>query len=92
MGSWHCRNGAVELMRHAIFIEDWIEEGMEKGLQQGRREALAHILAKRFGQAPTHLLKRLERLTPTQLEELIDHALDAQDLAAFEQVLAQFNA
>ncbi len=97
---WQFFAEEVELMRHATFIEDWIEEGMEKGrqeglqqgLQQGRREALAHILVKRFGPLPRHLPERLERLTLAQLEELIDQALVAQDWAAFEQALAQFNA
>lgn len=87
-------------MRYASFIEDWIEEGMKEGMekglqqgrQQGRREALVRILMRRLGPLPTHLPERLERLTLSQLDELIDHALVAQDWAAFEQALAQFNA
>jgi len=49
------------------------------------------ILARRFGRLPTRLQDRLEPLTLAQLEDLIDQAVDAEDLATFDQHLTALN-
>jgi len=100
---WRFFREEVEQMRHASFIEDWIEEGMEEGRRKGRQEGrqegqrregeaiLMRILARRFGRLPTRLQDRLEPLTLAQLEDLIDQAVDAEDLATFDQHLTALN-
>jgi flagellar biosynthesis/type III secretory pathway protein FliH len=83
-------------MREGTFIEEWLNEKLEQGLQQGlqqgeRRQSeaiLTRILARRFGRLPPGLVKRLALLTVVQMEALVDAALDAQDLAAFERAWA----
>lgn len=96
---WRFFEKEVEQMRSASFIEDWIEEGVERGrqegLQQGQRleveSVLTRVLALRFGRLPTRLPARLEPLTLEQMEELIDKAVQAETLAAFEEQLAEMN-
>jgi len=92
---WRFFREEMEEMRNASFIEDWIEEAEIKAAQEarlqghaeGEKTALTRILARRFGRLPAQWDRRLEPLTVTQLEELIDYVVEAPDLATFEQRL-----
>ena len=89
---WRFFREEVEQMREGTFIEEWLNEKLEQGLQQGERRQseaiLTRILARRFGRLPPGLVKRLALITVVQMEALVDAALDAQDLAAFERAWA----
>ena len=57
--------------------------GMEKGVQR----AVVRMLQLRFGTIPTALLRRLEKLEVSRLEELMGPALQADSLEGFSQAL-----
>lgn len=89
---WQFFREEVEQMRQASFIEDWVKEASQQALQQGiqqeRSANVLRILRHKFAQFPAHLSARLEFLTLSQLEQMIDVALDVDDFAQFEQRLS----
>lgn len=74
------------------FYEEILLEGREQGLAEGeerghREAALRHlqrILRRRFGPAADALADRLSGYDRATLEQLLDEAIDAGSLAAFE--------
>ncbi|MBI4772432.1 MAG: DUF4351 domain-containing protein, partial [Chloroflexi bacterium] len=72
-------------------LNQGLQQGLQQGMQQGERQArladLRRILARRFGPLPIPLLEQLRRLSAQQLEPLLDTALDAATLAAFQTAL-----
>jgi hypothetical protein len=56
------------------------EKGVQAGLQQGQRTTLYKQLEARFGSLPPDAQKRLENLSPEQLEALTLALLKAQSL------------
>ena len=82
--------------------ERW-QQGLQLGLQQGLQQGLAQgkalgkrqtaqailrrILWRRFGILPLSLDAKLGDLTAEQAESLVDAALDAPDLDAFQAAL-----
>ena len=59
--------------------------------EEGREEEAVHLLLRllthRFGPVPATVATRLQTLTPTQLEEMVDRALTQTTLAAFTEGL-----
>ncbi len=64
-----------------------LEEGLEEGLRKGRQQGLLDFLAYRFGQVPARIQTRLAARSLAELNVLFDAAMDAPDLAAFEESL-----
>lgn len=55
-------------------------EGIQEGLQEGERQILLRLMSKRFGRIPASAKKRLEEMTPRQLERLAVQLLTASSL------------
>ncbi|MCI0397806.1 MAG: DUF4351 domain-containing protein [Chloroflexi bacterium] len=64
--------------------EKWIEQGVERSILQ--------VLERRFGQRPAALQERLASLSLETLDMVLDEALLAADLPAFEQRLKAIEA
>ncbi|MFQ5344209.1 MAG: Rpn family recombination-promoting nuclease/putative transposase, partial [Anaerolineae bacterium] len=73
-------------------LERGIEQGIEQGISQGRKQEceviLMRILARRFGRLPAMPATRLETLPLEEVERLVDKAVEAPDLASFEEHLS----
>lgn len=61
-------------------LEQGLEQGLEKGREEGRREEriaiVRHQLERRFGRLPQATLRRISRLSGTQLQRLTIALLD----------------
>ena len=69
--------------QHMPYITSVERMGMEKGVQR----AVVRMLQLRFGAIPAALLRRLEKLEVSRLEELMGPALQADSLEGFSQAL-----
>lgn len=73
---------------HQRGLQQGLQAGLQQGLQQGLRQAhledIQRLLRWRFGKVPLSLIERLGRLTPEQLEPLVDEALETPDLETLE--------
>lgn len=78
-----------EILQEGLEIgrREGLEEGLEKGLRKGRQQSLLDFLAYRFGQVPARIQTRLAARSLAELNVLFDAAMDAPDLAAFEESL-----
>ena len=52
------------------FVSSWERNGIEKGRQQGKEELVETMLHQRFSTVPASITKRLDKLTPEQLNDL----------------------
>jgi Domain of unknown function (DUF4351) len=59
-------------------VTSWMEQGIEQGEQQGTLKSVLRVLNRRVGSLETSVNTRLQELSVTQLEELLDVALDFQ--------------
>ncbi len=59
-------------------------QGMQQGVQQGMQRGLSQLLQRRFGELPHALEIRLTELPTATLQDLLDAALDAPSLDAFQ--------
>ncbi|MCX6029823.1 MAG: DUF4351 domain-containing protein [Chloroflexi bacterium] len=68
-------------------MEKGMAKGMAKGMEKGVQRAVVRMLQLRFGAIPAALLRRLEKLDVTRLEELMGAAVQADSLETFSQAL-----
>ena len=57
-----------------------LKQGMERGLEQGERRLVLRMLAQRFGELPTAVVKRLDSMSASEIESLSDRILTAATL------------
>ncbi len=62
--------------------------GQQQGLKQGLKQAVVRLLTRKFGKVSLKTVKRLEKLTAEQLEELAEAVLDFERVADLEAWLA----
>ncbi|MEJ5250565.1 MAG: DUF4351 domain-containing protein [Chthonomonadetes bacterium] len=63
---------------------------LRRGIQEGTRRAIVRFLQKRFGDVSAELEERLERVQSEEaLQQLLDLAMEVENLSAFEQALEQ---
>jgi predicted transposase YdaD len=88
---WEFFREEVQQMRQASFIEDWVREAereaIRRGRQRGLEQGILRILQHRFTQVPADVGTRLEGVKLSDLEDLIDAALEVEDLTQFERQL-----
>jgi ABC-type sulfate transport system permease component len=60
-----------------------LEKGLEKGQVAMATKVLVRLLQRQFEEVPEEVRARLQTLSASQLERLIDVALSAESLAAF---------
>ena len=81
----------MAVLRESPWYQEILEEGLERGqqqglqqgLQQGAQRQLLRVLEHRFGPVPPEVQLRLQGLDVSQLEALIDVALDVESLEEF---------
>ncbi len=61
-------------------LEIGLEEGLKKGRVEGARHVVRLVLEKRFGRLPAPIVKRLDKLTDAQVQELAVAIVDARSL------------
>ncbi len=61
-------------------MERGLEQGLERGLEQGERRLVLRMLAQRFGELPTAVVKRLDSMSASEIESLSDRILTAATL------------
>ncbi len=63
-------------------VTSWMEQGIEQGIEQGEQMAtlksVSRVLTRRVGELEVGVNERLSKLSITQLESLLDAALDFQ--------------
>jgi Domain of unknown function (DUF4351) len=61
-------------------VTSWMEQGIEQGIEQGEQKAtlksVLRILHRRVGELDAGVNERLQLLSVSQLEDLLDAALD----------------
>ena len=61
-------------------VTSWMERGIEQGVEQGEQKAtlksVLRVLTRRVGELELGETERLQQLSMSQLEELLDAALD----------------
>ncbi|MFQ5595395.1 MAG: DUF4351 domain-containing protein, partial [Anaerolineae bacterium] len=57
--------------------------GLEQGLKEGAQRQLLRVLDHRFGPVPPEVSVRIQELDVTQLETLVDVALEVDSLGEF---------
>jgi hypothetical protein len=66
-------------------MSTWTKQGLEQGLEQGQvkgmRKSLQALLDKKFGPLEPDVIKRVENLPVSKVEELTLAILDAKSLA-----------
>ncbi len=71
----------------------WMEQGIEQGrIEGGKEEALrlvSRVLVRRVGELDAGVNERLQLLSVSQLEDLLDAALDFTQIANLESWLSQ---
>ena len=74
-------------------VTSWMEQGIEQGIEQGeQKEALrlvSRVLNRRVGELDAAVIDRLQQLSVSKLEELLDVALDFTSIADLETWLSQ---
>ncbi|MDJ0756591.1 MAG: Rpn family recombination-promoting nuclease/putative transposase [Ardenticatenaceae bacterium] len=74
------RQGVQGEQLMATIAQEYIQEGVEK--------SILRVLARRFGAVPTEVQTQLDTLTLSDLETLLDAAVEVDDLSAFAARLA----
>ncbi len=61
-------------------VTSWMEQGIEQGEQKATLKSVLRVLNRRVGSLGTDVQERLEALSVSQLEDLLDAALDFQGM------------
>ncbi|MCI0397622.1 MAG: DUF4351 domain-containing protein [Chloroflexi bacterium] len=80
---WH-----VTLLEKSPIYQEILEKGVEQGLERGLEWSIVRVLQRRFGEVPASVRQSLEQTPLEKLEALLDEALVAADLDAFQERLA----
>jgi hypothetical protein len=70
-------------------VTSWMEQGIEQGEQKEALRLVSRVLTRRVGELEAGLSDRLQQLTVSQLEDLLDAALDFTQVAEIESWLSQ---
>jgi hypothetical protein len=70
-------------------VTSWMEQGIERGEQQATLKSVLRVLNRRVGELDGGTIDRLQQLTVSQLEDLLDAALDFTQVAQVESWLSQ---
>ena len=70
-------------------VTSWMEQGIEQGEQQGTLKSVLRVLTRRVGALDAGMNDRLQQLSVSQLENLLDAALDFTQFADLESWLNQ---
>jgi chorismate mutase len=70
-------------------VTSWMEQGIEQGVQTATLKSVLRVLTRRVGELDAGVNKRLQQLSVSQLEDLLDAALDFTQIADLESWLSQ---
>jgi Domain of unknown function (DUF4351) len=70
-------------------VTSWMEQGIEQGEQQATLKSVLRVLNRRVGELDGGTIDRLQQLSVSQLEDLLDAALDFTQVADLESWLSQ---
>lgn len=82
----------MTIVRQSPWYQEAFDEGHQKGIERGRvaaEELLLRVLTRRLGTAPDDVKQRLDRLSLSQLQALVDIAFDAASWAEFQNHVAK---
>jgi flagellar biosynthesis/type III secretory pathway protein FliH len=83
----------TERERVMQIVTSWMEQGIEQGIEQGEQKAtlksVLRVLTRRVGELDAEVNKRLQQLSVSQLEDLLDAALDFTQMGDLEIWLNQ---
>jgi hypothetical protein len=70
-------------------VTSWMEQGIEQGEQKEALRLVSRVLTRRVGELEAGVSERLQQLSVSQLEDLLDAALDFTQVAEIESWLSQ---
>ena len=70
-------------------VTSWMEQGIKQGEQKEALRLVSRVLNRRVGELDAAAIDRLQQLTVSKLEELLDAALDFNSIANLETWLSQ---
>ncbi len=79
-----------ELMGYERGLSKGTEQGLEQGLEQGEKRLVIRQLQRRCGEIDERLVKRINRLSLEQVEELSDALFDFSSLQDLKRWLREF--
>ncbi len=79
----------TEKERVMQIVTSWMEQGIEQGVQKATLKSVMRVLTRRVGELDAGVNERLQQLSVSQLEDLLDAALDFTSIADLENWLSQ---
>jgi chorismate mutase len=79
----------TEKERVMQIVTSWMEQGIEQGVQTATLKSVLRVLTRRVGGLDASVNERLQQLSVSQLENLLDAALDFTQIADLESWLNQ---
>ena len=70
-------------------VTSWMEQGIEQGAQKATLKSVLRVLNRRVGELDAGAIERLQQLSVSRLENLLDAALDFTAIADLETWLSQ---
>ncbi len=79
----------TERERVMQIVTSWMEQGIEQGEQKATLKSVLRVLTRRVGELDAEVNNRLQQLSVSQLEDLLDAALDFTQMGDLETWLNQ---